>query len=88
MRESRSYGSVRGAPSNGRPYRVRRPSLCDLRARCAAHPLRNLGQQRALLALGAKTMAILATNVGGALSHLGGLGALISFFLPVTRNDK
>jgi hypothetical protein len=28
MRESRLYGSVRGALSNGRPYRVvRRPSL-------------------------------------------------------------
>ena len=26
MRESRTYGSVRGAPSNGRPYRNRRPS--------------------------------------------------------------
>jgi hypothetical protein len=27
MRESRTYGSVRGAPSNGRPYRVRRVLL-------------------------------------------------------------
>src|SRR3974390_3510783 len=25
MRESRTYGSVRGAPSNGRPYRVPQP---------------------------------------------------------------
>jgi hypothetical protein len=30
MRESRTYGSVRGAPSNGRPYRVK-PSRCAQR---------------------------------------------------------
>ena len=29
MREFRTYGSMRGAPSNGRPYRDPRP-LCDI----------------------------------------------------------
>jgi hypothetical protein len=37
MRESRSYGSVRGAPSNGRPYREtvtdRSWPFCDLPGR-------------------------------------------------------
>jgi hypothetical protein len=30
MREFRTYGSVRGAPSNGRPYRNNRPNV-DIR---------------------------------------------------------
>jgi len=29
MRESRSYGSVRGAAGNGRPYRDRLPQRTD-----------------------------------------------------------
>ena len=40
MRESCTYGSVRGAPGNGRPYRDRRerlkPNLAPLRARTRA----------------------------------------------------
>jgi hypothetical protein len=32
MRESRTYGSVRGAPSNGRPYRDREAAKARLRA--------------------------------------------------------
>ena len=34
MRESRTYGSVRGAPSNGRPYRD--PACAGMTGRVAA----------------------------------------------------
>jgi hypothetical protein len=45
MRESRKYGSVRGALSNERPYRNRqaklvRSSRCDLASAYVTHPQR------------------------------------------------
>ena len=42
MREFRTYGSVRGAPSNGRPYRNPRPSA-------AIQPFAESGPSMALL---------------------------------------
>src|SRR6266478_4366247 len=38
MRESCTYGSVRGAPSNGRPYRDRRAKKAGALSRCKSDP--------------------------------------------------
>ena len=37
MRESRTYGSVRGARGNSRPYRVRELVCCDCSQPLVAH---------------------------------------------------
>src|SRR5216683_2178609 len=39
MRESRTYGSVRGAPSNGRPYRDHLAGVADEQPGAAENPL-------------------------------------------------
>jgi hypothetical protein len=72
MRESRTYGSVRGARGNSRPYRVMRQANLVLSSRCKTAPSkewRPLGSECCVAAGDSGCEAYTAIAWGVGLSH-------------------
>ena len=91
MRESRPYGSERGAFSNGRPYRDRTPDLCNAKPtptrRCGA-PGRCSRQPRARSAFairfGTWAFAALQGDLGNSLFSRQSIVSMIAQRIPPT----